>query len=354
MLAVIQENDQHSREVLTMMLREFGFAQVQATTHLEETLYFLEKEQDTIDLVVSSYSEGDGLDFPISRVILKNPKLDRCPLIVLTENWRNKSFSPFKSRLSRVDQVLSRPFGRASLEEAVASAFEHRAKFRNTLVFYGTEASAKIIEEEIFSNPQLQWKSLVAFQDPKIFSHYLFHSDRRLGGVLFEADAKVKDAASELRRFKRSRMGSAIPITCFGQDPEFISPFVTFLDLSFDHSESWLSVLEILSQRSTYSWRVGRMVSSIRQAIKEEKPKLAKRFLNEARAKDEDRWEVLELGGYLEKKSELLLKALDTQPCSPFAYLRLLELLEGSQRRAILQKSALYCPRHPELMALRK
>ena len=351
---MIYENDQHSRDVLTSMLGRLGFGSVRATQHLEESIYFLENEKTQVDLIVSAYSEGEGLDFPLSRVILKNPHLDHCPLIVLTESWRDKPFSPFKTRLSRVDRVLTRPFGPRSFEKAVERAFEHRARFRSTLAFFGSEGSAAQLEEGILSYRELQWKRVVTFQDVSKFLAYLEVHESRLGGIMIEADQKLERLVGPLRQFKRSRIGASVPIASYGQSAATLGSLFTFLDVSFLANEDWHKALEALSRRSIYARSMGGAIRSIRDRIKKNQLKDAKRLLKEARRKDPERWELQELQGYLYRDARFLRRALETQPCSPFAYLSLAALAEPEERNRILAQSALYCPKHPELMALRK
>jgi CheY-like chemotaxis protein len=354
MLSVIYENDQHSREILTTMLRKMGFARVHATQHLEESIYFLEKEEGAVDLIVSSYREGEGLDFPLSRVILKSPELDRCPLIVLTESWRHRSFSPFKTRLSRVDAVLPRPFGENALRKSVERAFEHRARFRSTLVYYGNETTASQLEEEILSDRDLQWKRLLFFQEPGPFLEYLGSTENRLGGMILESGPHISQFARELKKFKQSKAGASVPIAFHGQDPEYLTPVFSLIDVSFERTESWRRPLDIVSRRSVQSWTISEVLRSIRNAIKVDDFELAKKLLKEARKRDSERWELLELDGFVNKDVNLLYRALETQPYSPFAYLSLVALTDSSEKRAVLDRSVLYCPHHPELVALRK
>ena len=354
MLTVVHESDHRSREILSVMLRELGFKHIHATPNLEESLYFLDKEQDRIDLIISSFSEEDGFDFPLARTIIKTPNLDNCPLLVLTEDWRDKPYSPFQRRLSRVDGVLAKPFGKRMLAKRIAQAFQSRARFRNTLVFYGSKTAGIKVEDAIFSNPEMQWKAAITFSDPKRLSAYLFTHERRVGGLVFELDAEIGTQAEALRRFKRTRQGASVPFAIYGQNPVLIEPFLTFVDMSFSNGTEWMQALQVLSKRSVNAWSVGNAVRSIRAAMKKNDFEGARRILARAKAIDSERWEVLELEGHLNADPAPLRQALCTQPGSPYAYLSLLPLVSEFERQQLMNQSVLFFPRHPELMILRK
>ena len=359
MVAILLEDDQHSREVLSAMLNQLGFTTVLAATSIDEAEYFFSQKKGQVRLIVSSDTSGEGPDLPLSRMVIQNRSLDMAPFVLLTNDWRPAGLSRFRTRLSRVDDVLARPFSISDLKGSLSSAHQRRARLRSSLIVFGTQHS-ELIERSVFSgSDDFHWKTIIKIQDVQALKKTMEDHPFYIGGILVEPAKNNLELLSWINQFKKTNVGSYTPIGVLSTQAEQILPFRTSADLFFNEESDWTQVLTILSKRATLHWEMKLALQEIRQLIKANQVKQAMKELLLALEHDDNRWELLELSGVLRGKGGKsataihdLRKALSTQPCSPFAYLTMMELITGEQKQKIIQEALQYCPQHPRIRAI--
>jgi CheY-like chemotaxis protein len=352
MLAIVLENDQHSRDAITNMLHRLGYSVLHAE-HVDEAIYFFSREKNKISLVTSSVLANYAEDLPISRFLLKTPELNLCPLLVSVDEWLQKLPTPFQNRFSRIDAVIRKPFYESHLQQGIVKAHERRSRLRNTLLIYGADALADL-EESVFSTAkESHWKLAIRLNTHEELSQVLTHTEFRVGGLIIPAELGTPDVVKELRQFKRTPMGAATPVCILGDFDSNLSHDLRLIgDVFFEKSFSSAVVSHTLSDRLIHHWEAQHTLKKVDLAMKSHKISVEPKDLKSLLKRDPRRWESLAAAGQLFKDQKLLKKALKTNPYSPKIHLSLYHLSSLSERPAIAERAKFYCPRHPEILTL--
>ena len=161
MLAILLEDDQHSREVMISLLNSIGYESVLCASSIEEATYFFKQNSSQIRLIISAHTSNMGPDLPLSRLIIQNRALDLIPLLLVTNDSMPKKLPVFYNRLSRVDDLLSRPFGLNRLKASIEFAHHRRAELRSTLFYLGSNHGNELAEAVYAGSKQFHWKKVI-------------------------------------------------------------------------------------------------------------------------------------------------------------------------------------------------
>jgi hypothetical protein len=257
MLAIVLESDPHSRDAITTMLQHLGYSRVLHAEHVDEAIYFFSREKYKVNLIVSSAQANYSEDLPISRFLLKASEMNLCPLLVSVDEWIKPMPSPFQSRFSRVDSVITKPFYENRFHRAIIRAHERRATLRNTLLIYGGEAIPDL-EESVFSASRAcHWKLVIRLKTKEELIQVCTQTEFRVGGLILPAECATPDIVKELRQFKRTVMGAATPLGIVG-DYEADMPHDLRLlgDVFFEKKLNPVQIAVRLSKRLIHHWEV--------------------------------------------------------------------------------------------------
>jgi hypothetical protein len=381
MIAIVLEEDQHSRDVIGKMLARLGYTSVLFAGTLEEVGYLINEHAKGLALILASDRAAGGVDIPFSRWVIQSRELDAVPFVVMRDTWlAAPSFVMKTPRHSRVDFTLGRPFGAAKLGAAIAAAQRRRATIRNTLVVMGAECATRAASELFNFGADCHWKSVLPVRTPREFDEALSAAGFRVGGILLSTQAfpqGERDPLLErLGQFRCSPQGrpAMTPVAAYGADPLSASWLRPYCDVFFPGATEvgnpsgpegsvWKRVLSSLSSRLIYGGEVVSLICAARKTIKSGSFKEADRAIKAGLKLDGDRWELLELAGVVSLKqhaaavaAEFFEDALETNPCSPLSHLSLLEILSasGDAHRARLklarEQALAYCPHHPQIL----
>jgi hypothetical protein len=171
--------------------------------------------------------------------------------------------------------------------------------------------------------------------------------------------------AEQLLSLRNTRFGAQTPFVMLSQNSADVVRFRNICDLflpviseaSYAAISEWLGILRMTSVRLLRNWSCREIQNQVRAHIRATQFTSAALVLSEGLRLDPNRYELLELAGALEEKkghifqaTVLYKKSLSINPCSPYSHLRLLDILkEGDEKRMILNHSAQFCPRHPQV-----
>ena len=356
MLAIVLDEDQHSQKVLASLLQQLGYTQILHAHGVDELDFYCSQNLNRIRLIVSAFRHEEGLDLPISRITLKHASLNLTPLVFTTNGQLLFKLNFRRSRFSRIDSYIHRPFGIEALKDGIAEAHERRGSFRNVLLIYGKE-SISAIEATYRENNFSHWKETVFAENfadlQKKYQEYGF----KLGGILFDSKHTVEPHIEGwLNRIRKDLQGSTLVIGVLGQDAKAVIPFRLHANIFFDLEASWETVLDQLSERLLHDWESKMFFKRAKEQLKNKNLKRALTILKNAGKKISLTWELLELQGIaasqegdLISASDQFLQALKMNPCSPSPYLQLLEISPPEQRKELALKALEYCPEHPQI-----
>ncbi len=357
MLAILLEDDQHSREVMISLLNSIGYESVLCASSIEEATYFFKQNSSQIRLIISAHTSNMGPDLPLSRLIIQNRALDLIPLLLVTNDSMPKKLPVFYNRLSRVDDLLSRPFGLNRLKASIEFAHHRRAELRSTLFYLGSNHGNELAEAVYAGSKQFHWKKVINTLSLQELVSQMKTVGFSFGGVIIDEDMVTDALVDWAKAFKKAHLGALTPICVLGRDPNKIKNMRTVADLFCEQNEYLNEMLSLISNRLFYQWEMRDQIKEIRELIKQQKFSSAKKMLSKVSGLDPERWEILELEGSLameegriEDAIERFESAMVTQPCSAFSHLSLLTLTGND--RVILERALSFCPHHPEILRI--
>ena len=370
MTAIILEADSHSRRVLTTLLHSLGYTSVFAASDINEADFYFCRNPDRIRLILYSSSPEEGGDLPLSQLVVQRPEMDFAPLIQMSNRRLRQSFLVFRTPLVRVDDYLSKPFGAIQLKRSISRGHRRRAELRSTLLVLSNSLGPRIGEALYTWKASVHWKEVVSVSSPDAFETKLDSNRFRVGAIILDPALCNSSIISWLIRFKRTLIGAATPVALLSRAPERTLELRQQCNLFFDRPEredsyaaedvsihlGWPEILKILSNRILFGQDAKEIITTCRQGIKAGRLDYAEKLANLGLAHDPARWEFQELVGTIAAKRgnrgeaiERFKTALATNPCSPYSYLNLVRLLDGSERKKILEVGSAYCPFHPQL-----
>ena len=357
MIGILLEDDFHCREVLIGFLQECGYTTVFCAANVDEASFYFSEYTQQIKIIVCGNMNSLGLDLPLSRLIIQNRSLDLVPLVMLTNEVFSSSDLSNQHRLSRLDAVLQRPFGKKTFKKAIFKAHERRALLRNHLIYYGKKFNTEISETVYAESDQFHWRKVSNVTSIQELKESIHQVGFQLGSVCIDEDLITDELVTYLKKFKKEILGSVTSLCIFGHDPFKIRGLRNSGDLFYDTDQPLSEMLSLLSLRMQCQFEMKELLHEIRHALKQKNIKEASELLYQAMQLDHKRWELLELSGIIEKEKknfkqaeDFFIKALETHPCSAFSYLNLISISQQSE--TILKKAILYCPLHPEILKL--
>lgn len=356
MTAIILERDEHSRAVMAKLLLQLGFSHILAAPNLHRCQYFLARYGSKVSLIVASEMAPGQVFAEFGDLLAHNVNTGFVPLLQVQDNWLSKIRQAMAS--SRIDGQIARPFGLKKLQIAVERAHVNRGRHRD-LILLVDENSPQLadLETSVF-----HWREM-RVQTPEQLREHLENPSSRLGAILIHPKIGASSQiANALEKFKRTHAGRLTPAAVLSRNPVAIREFRLVADLFFEHPESnakkWSEVLSQLSRRTIYGYGMRNLIISGRRAMKEQNTRhclqLAKIGLNldpTRREMHELAGAALELQGRHTRAADHFKRALNENPCSPFPYLRLLDLLKDDRELSqVANMGQRFCPAHPQVL----
>ena len=361
MIAIIVSEDQYLQQTLSKLLKRLGYPNVIATDSIDEADYFFIKEQKRIKLILFENSLINGIDAPLSRLIIQKEALNLAVLIHISNHSSASPFSTYnRDPLSRIDYNLSKPFGIRQLKTAIQSAQRRRARLRNKILMLGNQYENLAVEAMYTSSSNVHWKKIIFTENLDDFKKNYLDFQFRIGGVIIDPQLNTPEVTSYLQHFKKSTQGGLTPLAILSKNPKETLSFREFGDLYFNPASSgWDEILEIMSNRVVYQGEVIEGLKTAKQLIKVNEVKKAKKLVMSYLALDPKRWELSELLGKINellgndsKSIDHYRNSFDTNPCNPSAYLHLIKLLNNPEKIEMINQAKSFCPLHHQIKAL--
>jgi tetratricopeptide (TPR) repeat protein len=363
----------------------------------------LEREGPRINLVLTSW----GPQVPAFCAALleyeeKFPAFRSAPLVqilpyrpAVPQSWvsalsnATRGGATRDERNNRIDSFLIRPFDRSRFQAAVKTAYERRALLRSTILLLGDSIGSgalKLLQSAEKSAPG-HWTSALLAHKKEDLSSRLDKHGSKIGAIVIEPSSTDATLLQQVSAFRKMPLGRQLPIIVLGQNAETVASLRSFADVFMDfdlqnssRAESVRAALELASQRLTTNWIVQEFMERHKEFLKQEHEKklpanstdntkwprwisffkktdMPLKLLKKALETD-PRWEIHEsLGRLLMKRGRKDLairhfqQALETYPCSPRAYLSLMELLDPNSQAysELIRRAQLYCPNVPQV-----
>lgn len=342
-----------------------GYDTVLSATTLNEVEYFIRQNLGQIRLILSSDAEVDALDIPLTRAVIRQPELHLVPFVLMLNGGRSSSINGIQGddQRSRVDGVIKKPFGTLQLKESIELAHRRRNSLRSSLLVLGPE-SATLFSEAFYACRNLvHWQEVVPVSSTEALGRKIKELGFRVGGILIDPAHCDASVIARIMRFKKSFEGSMAQVAVLSRDPVQVADIRLYCDHFFDspHESEPVEREEILlrmSRRLILGWESRHLAGQGRQALGNGDIKIAEKLAKKGLSLDPERGEFLELAGAVArrrgKKQEAIAQFVDAQranPCSPFSYLNLIQLLEGPELERMLNLARAFCPRHPQVLA---
>jgi hypothetical protein len=367
MATIVFESDKRVREVLTSLLTAAGQKKILATGHPGQFQHWLREEDSNTRLIVMGSHPGEDVQLLLMKMIEGIRGLDGVPLLYLSD-----AKFPFirqserrKSKFSRIDEFLSRPFGLNSLKKAITRAHEARAISRDVIIYFADRPSETLAQVLYEFELQFHWQEVVFVKNVEEFTGKIAQFGWRVGGVFISPTAHSETLAAQLFSMRNTRFGAQTPFVLLSQASEDIVRFrnlcdiflPTVSDVSSQAESSWLNILQITSGRLRHNWVSREIQNQVRSHIRASEFTSAALLLADGLRMDAYRFELLELAGALEEKkghmfqaTVLYKRSLSINPCSPYSHLRLIDIVKDTEeKKFILKHGAQFCPRHPQV-----
>ncbi len=367
MVAIILEENNHTRLVLTKMLSVLGYESVLSSSHIDEVCFYISQNLNRVKLILSASSVDDGPDFPLSRLVIQNRELDLTPMVYIQNESHFYSQARHPNPLSRIDDTLTKPFIVKDLKASIVRAHQRRAALRNTILILGNQLHRENAIEAMYdSQDSTHWKEVLSADTFESFKAAVLKGGFRVGSILIAPEFLSHQLVAWLRLFRRSPHGIETPIAFLSQDPGLAHEIRPHCDLFVSDPKTvalkmgmWRQLLLNLSRRLLHGWQLRDLLATAKDKIKSGDVGSAKKNLKQALALDSTRWEAHELEGILAEKSgkteaaiESFKTELGLQPFAPLPYLKLIQLASVSDRDRFITSAAVYCPHHPQIQAL--
>lgn len=343
------------------MLRDLGQRVVLTASTLDEALTLIRENSEHLTLLVSEWSAVTDGD-PRLAAALSTPILSqRCTWLLIATQW--ELGSKLEQEGSRIDGNIYQPFARPMLASAIARASARRATFRRGILLLGSRLAPRIGELVNWPQDGFIFRTLYSAETPAQ-AQAILDREPSLGAVIVDPASKATAFVPLVRKFKRTPTGIALPILCASQVASETHDFRLLADLfvsaeEFESPRGIRRVLELLSSRVVHGWYTHLQQFTARELIRDGFVREAAGPLLLALRSDPNRWESHILMGDLMmarndvKEARLWYeRALRLNPCSPYAHLRLISLVQPNERPLIIEKALSYCPHHPQLSAL--
>lgn len=357
MACIILEKDDHSRKALQSLLIEFGYNPIYTTGNLRKFEHYLQKIDPEGSLIIS------GLDSELTKLAAESlahrSNLFLVPMIQLINGWGWAT--PFLKRDSfdsRIDNWLARPLSPETLLGGIQLAQLQRAQKRSTLIVYS--------KREVENHKHLReiktqhWQNIVVVHNNQLLFEEYYRHQQTVGAFLVEPRDLDIEAIDWLRRFKKTPIGLVTPIAALSRDPLWIQEVRTLCDVFFENAS--LQTLTALSKRSVYAWAARDIIRECRKSIRTGQLRMSTQLIKSGLKMDDRRFEYHELAGLIARQigqTKLAIHhfkmALKDNPCSPFPYLNLIQLIQEKSERELIMKMGIgFCPAHPQLANLIK
>ncbi|MBF0361744.1 MAG: hypothetical protein HQK49_12075 [Oligoflexia bacterium] len=373
-----------------------GYNTVLEAMDVEEADYFVSREKRKVDLLISEYNyscsdisstistsstEKDELDSSILRLLSCRSNLDLTPLLLINtdhslwyslKNLIKRSKNKSSDFLSRMDNVLTLPFGLIQLKSAVLAAYQRRQSCRKFLVLI---TKSKNDDFNLLVNSNTHWEKIILASSVEELPSLTEEYGYKIGAIVLDPVTFENPDWSTFVKFRKSPLGSTIPSVCLSRDPLIIDILRTHCDLFFEidttsehivgnkenNKEHWYNIQKALSLRLLKNLEFQMELSKGIEFIKKGKKGSASKVLRKLDRIDSNRWERHQFAGDLYHMNKhpgaevLYFRALAGNPCTPHAYLKLCQCISATEKRKkILDLATLYCPHHPQLKQLKE
>lgn len=356
MLAIVIDENQHSRNVISSMLKTLGYAQTIECVDFHDFDIQCSLYGKKINLIISALQQAEGLDFPLSRMLIQNQNLNLAPLVFLTNRRFNLRLSFGRSRLSRIDSYIPRPFGLDQLQKGIIEAHQRRSEFRNMVLILTRETTSAAVEASYTDRKQSHWEEAVFVHSIQELKARYNENDFKIGGIVF--DHKLIDSSTRrwLKRMRKTSLGASTIISILGRTPAEVLPLRDEANFFFDPKEEWDVILKAMSMRLRRDWEAKFILKKIRCSQKAQQGSIVKRLLSICEKRNLPHWEFEEQRGILALSLNQPVqavyhfqKALEANPAAASVYVRLIPQLSPPLQYRVINKAKNYCPLHPEI-----
>jgi hypothetical protein len=340
-----------------------GYDAALSAADFSETEYLIHENKGRIRLILSSNIALEGFDLPLTRLILREPQLHLVPFILMLNSGRSSVLTRLGDRLTRVDDGLRKPFGINQLKESISKGQRRRASLRSSLLVLGPQIAPPLAEAFYACRNLVHWREVIPVSSVEMLDEKIKELGFRIGGIVLDPALCDASITARIAKFRKTYEGNTIPIALLSKNPAQIGDVRLSCDLFFDmpnraETPDWEVIVLRMSRRTLLAWDGRELIAQGRQALNKNQLSVAASLAKRALLLDAERWEFNELAGGVaakeNKKTEAIehfRAALETNPCSPFAYLNLIELVDEEQRAQILKLGESYCARHPQILA---
>lgn len=361
------DRDPLTRHAIRNMLKSAYSGVMIETKDFTEAARVLEQNKTKIRYIICGLLKEDQSETNVFSKIKNQPVYDSIPTIGLVSHslifWP-KTFSKVRFR---IDAYLKRPFTTQSLHQALKVASIERLKSRYTLGYIGPATSANAVAiRNIAKSEKLFLKELEVFENIRDLAGKPESTLRKLSAVLIDSSSVTPKEAEALNQFRRTPQGQKITFISIGRDPKKVGPIrdQAELFLPFEEFEN-IKQMKIVENFLISQWELDHNLQLMKQASQlkdSENLTLSRRLIERAPFYVHG---YLQYASQLEQKNKLSLakkeyeKAIEVNPFSPRAYLKLILLLQKENTPAAELKKWVsmavdHCPAHPELQLLRK
>jgi two-component system chemotaxis response regulator CheY len=365
MAILIVDDETSTRTALRELLTQIGHKTVLEAKNGEEALKVAETEKSRIRMIVADWEMPymDGITL-LDRVA-GLPELDLAPFLLITSDLPRARLSELQARTDRLDGFLIKPFRMNALSQAMQSAQAHRASVRRNVVVFDEVPSSNVARA--LSSPACakNWNAPVVASTLGALQEAVASHSRRLGAIVVRPSKPPTPGLAEwLTSFGRTPLGTQTPVLCASRSPEAIFPLRTLCEeFVAEHSddESWAARLDRLRKRMASSLELELLFQELKAELQQKNASEAQKLCRKILALDETNAEAhASLGDQLDgqgKRADAIAhyrKALESNPCLPRPYIRLLESAASASDRKLQAESAeeavVYCPQNQDVL----
>lgn len=347
------------------MLESCGYKTILEARNGQEALKVLDQEKSKVRLIIADVEMPYMTGFELLAKVSERPILDGAGFLMITSDIADSRLADIRREHPRLDHWLIKPFRSKTLSEAILTAHENRQKHKGRLLGILSPEALSAARAALSENRgNSHWEAIDGVMRlEELEAHFSGPEGRRTGAILIEPPVYQSLGQDWLSPFKKTPLGTQTPVVCLGREPRVVSPlrlhahlFRAFPSLSSD----WSELFRDLSRRALNAWRMEQASALFKAALqKKDRPEIRK-LAQEMLSLDPVSSEALlacadaeENAGETAQALSHYLASLESNPCSPRAYLRLFELLprgELERRREIALQASSYCPANIDVL----
>jgi tetratricopeptide (TPR) repeat protein len=269
------------------------------------------------------------------------------------QRWR------WRKRFPRIDDVLTKPFHREDLAQALDRAYATRIANCGTLLYLGAETPLFREVERGVNESAGHWQRIARFDDEKGLEREIRALDGVVGAVLIDPTVDERFSRHGWHTVRDGLVAQRAPIVCLSRDPRLAAPFAGICDRFVHPPEAaagWQVLLEGLAKSLRTGGKARLAIRRFKAARKNADHRLERRCARRLRAFATTEPEVaLLVAQELQARSPAaaiacLENALALNPFFPRTYLMLFALYGAqgnhARARALAEDAARYCPQH--------